>query len=198
MPMSKAEAGKLGFLKSQATIEKNKQIRVSEYNKNPSKCNTCGNNLDFLKRRNKFCSSSCAAKTTNTLRLKKEKKKCLFCQKELTHSGKYCNNRCQFENLYLSKIDAWKANVEAPKRAIRRFLKEKYGYFCSSCGISEWNGKPIALEIEHRDGNSSNNLEENLCFLCPNCHSQTDTYKGKNKGNGRHSRRIRYAEGKSY
>jgi 5-methylcytosine-specific restriction endonuclease McrA len=54
------------------------------------------------------------------------------------------------------------------------------------------------LQLEHKDGNSENNKPENLCLLCPNCHSQTPTYGAKNKGNGRHYRRIRYAQGKSY
>jgi len=66
------------------------------------------------------------------------------------------------------------------------------------CGITEWNGKEIVLELEHIDGNSLNNTEENLSLLCPNCHSQTDTYKGKNKGSGRHYRKVRYQKGKSY
>jgi hypothetical protein len=59
-------------------------------------------------------------------------------------------------------------------------------------------GKPLVVEVEHKDGNSENNAPENVCLLCPNCHSQTDTYKAKNKGKGRHSRRMRYQEGKSY
>jgi Zn finger protein HypA/HybF involved in hydrogenase expression len=84
------------------------------------------------------------------------------------------------------------------KNGLKRFLTEEYGYKCAECGLSEWRNKPIVLELEHRDGNSENNEFENLCLICPNCHSQTDTYKGKNKGNGRHARRQRYAEGKSY
>ena len=54
------------------------------------------------------------------------------------------------------------------------------------------------MELEHNDGNSQNNSLDNLSLICPNCHSQTPTYKGANKGNGRHYRRVRYAEGKSY
>lgn len=69
---------------------------------------------------------------------------------------------------------------------------------CWTCNISEWNNKPIIFEIEHIDGNSENNKEENLSLICPNCHSQTETYKGKNVGNGRHFRKIRYQQGKSY
>ena len=48
------------------------------------------------------------------------------------------------------------------------------------------------------DGNYTNNKEENLTLLCPNCHSLTKTYKGANKGNGRHNRMKRYYDGKSY
>ena len=58
------------------------------------------------------------------------------------------------------------------------------------CGISEWNGKSLSLEIDHIDGLHTNNNPNNLRIICPNCHSQTDTYKAKNKGNGRASRRA--------
>jgi 5-methylcytosine-specific restriction endonuclease McrA len=54
------------------------------------------------------------------------------------------------------------------------------------------------MDLEHIDGNSLNNNLENLSLICPNCHSQTATYKGANKGNGRYYRKIRYQEGKSY
>ena len=79
----------------------------------------------------------------------------------------------------------------------QRYLAEqKEG--CYTCGITEWSGKEIVLELEHVDGDSSNNAEENLSLICPNCHSQTSTYKNRNKGNGRHARRERYAQGLSY
>lgn len=63
-------------------------------------------------------------------------------------------------------------------------LEEK----CSYCGITEWNGKPAPLELDHIDGNPDNNLLENLRILCPNCHAQTPTYcigSGKNNKNKR-------------
>jgi hypothetical protein len=53
---------------------------------------------------------------------------------------------------------------------------------CSNCGISQWNGKEISLHLEHINGINNDNRIENLCLLCPNCHSQTDTYAGKNIG----------------
>lgn len=52
---------------------------------------------------------------------------------------------------------------------------------CSECDVSEWNGKKLVMHLDHIDGNSHNHKLNNLRMLCPNCHSQTDTYCGKNK-----------------
>jgi len=82
--------------------------------------------------------------------------------------------------------------------AMRRFCFAKYGNQCQSCRLTEWMGSPIPLEVEHIDGNSSNNNDENITFICCNCHALTPTYKARNKGNGRHKRMERYREGKSF
>ena len=52
---------------------------------------------------------------------------------------------------------------------------------CEVCGISNWNGKEISMQLDHIDGDSHNHLLDNLRMICPNCHSQTETYCGKNK-----------------
>ena len=52
---------------------------------------------------------------------------------------------------------------------------------CNICGISEWNGEPIKLQVHHKDGNRHNNEIDNLQILCPNCHSQTDNWCAKNR-----------------
>jgi hypothetical protein len=52
---------------------------------------------------------------------------------------------------------------------------------CSICSITFWNKKSINLELDHIDGNRINHLLSNLRLLCPNCHSQTDTYRSKNR-----------------
>ena len=51
---------------------------------------------------------------------------------------------------------------------------------CEMCGIEEWLGERLAFELDHIDGNSNNHLLENLRIVCPNCHSQTETYRAKN------------------
>lgn len=53
-------------------------------------------------------------------------------------------------------------------------------YKCECCGINEWNGKRITLQLHHKNGNHKDNSLENLEILCPNCHTQTDNYGSKN------------------
>ena len=73
-------------------------------------------------------------------------------------------------------------------KKIRRLLIESgRPNECSCCGLSSiWNNKPLTLHVDHINGDRKNNDFSNLRFLCPNCHSQTDTYCGRNiKGNKR-------------
>ena len=67
------------------------------------------------------------------------------------------------------------------KRTIlHRLLIEKYGDVCSECGMqSFWNGKYLRLQVDHIDGECYNNSISNLRLLCPNCHSQTETFSSK-------------------
>lgn len=53
-------------------------------------------------------------------------------------------------------------------------------HVCEMCSNSEWFDKPIPLELHHVNGNKFDNRIENLQLLCPNCHSFTDNYRGKN------------------
>lgn len=64
-------------------------------------------------------------------------------------------------------------------RLIKENIKQ---HQCEKCKLTVWNNKPIPLELEHIDGDKHNNLLKNLKLLCPNCHAQTETYRGKNIG----------------
>lgn len=66
---------------------------------------------------------------------------------------------------------------------IKNGIKE---HKCEKCNLTEWNGVSIPIELHHVDGDHSNNNENNLMILCPNCHAQTDTYKSRNKKTGKH------------
>lgn len=68
------------------------------------------------------------------------------------------------------------------KRLVKEGLKE---YKCEKCQIDTWNGEPISLELDHIDGCSTNHILNNLKLLCPNCHSQTPTYRSKKLTFGR-------------
>lgn len=60
-----------------------------------------------------------------------------------------------------------------------RLLKEGYKYnICEVCGISEWNGQPLVMQLHHKDGDTHNNCLDNLIMICPNCHAQTENYRG--------------------
>lgn len=54
------------------------------------------------------------------------------------------------------------------------------GFKCKICGRSHWLGKPLTLELDHIDGDNQNNQRDNLRALCPNCHSQTPNWRGRN------------------
>jgi 5-methylcytosine-specific restriction endonuclease McrA len=133
---------------------------------------------------------------------------CLFCNTECKHDNrkvnKYCDTTCQVGYQNKQRIDKWLAtgqignNTSQTPQWLRKYILARQNNKCNKCGIIDWNKEPIVFELEHKDGNSGNDKEDNLELLCPNCHSQTPTYKGANRGNGRHSRRERYKEGKSF
>ncbi len=66
------------------------------------------------------------------------------------------------------------------KLKLRLFKAKIKDEKCEICGIIDWLGNKIPLELDHIDGNRTNHRLENLRILCPNCHSQTSTYRAKN------------------
>jgi len=86
------------------------------------------------------------------------------------------------KRLSMEDILSGKCSYKSTFKLKNRLIKE--GYFvhkCYNCGLEEWQGRPIPLELEHKNGNNADNHIDNLTLLCPNCHAQTKTYRGRNK-----------------
>lgn len=95
--------------------------------------------------------------------------------------GKVGTKQLPKPDLILTK-DLLVKDASSPRCVIRRRILEEnlLEYKCAKCGLYEWNGLPLSLELDHINGINSDNRIENLRFLCPNCHSQTMTYGSKN------------------
>lgn len=72
-------------------------------------------------------------------------------------------------------------NSTFSSKGIKDRLKKYFKYECHICGLKDWQHKKITLQIDHINGINDDNRLENLRFLCPNCHSQTPTFAGRNK-----------------
>ena len=93
-------------------------------------------------------------------------------QKKISTNVKYSLDEILVENSSYANISSLK------KRLIKEEVLE---YKCAICGISTWNDLPLTLQLDHINGINNDHRLENIRFLCPNCHSQTETYAGKNK-----------------
>ncbi len=120
---------------------------------------------------------------------------CINCGKQFypqkIMSGKYCSNKCQLD--YQSKVK-YQEFLKDPTPYIgrsnmswvKKYILAEQEHKCAICGMNNtWNGKSIVFILDHIDGHANNNLRSNLRLICPNCDSQLDTYKSKNKNSDR-------------
>ncbi len=171
------KGGKVSHKRKLERIKNHKQI-----------CKQCKTSIPYEKRRNVFCSSKCAIIDHNPSR--KQYIICKTCNKNTRKNRKkqYCSIQCQQDYQWILKKKEIELGLVSNRPTLRKYLVEKFGYHCFICKLTEWLNKKISLEVDHIDGKHKNNLPINLRLICPNCHSQTPTYKAKNKGNGRKNR----------
>ena len=131
-----------------------------------------------------FCSRKCANSRVWTEEQKDERSKQLtktfstFSKADLkarSQKGAEGRSKTAKENLLAADITTLSHGARR-----RRVLIEQDNK-CIRCGLDSWLGDPISLELDHIDGNNKNNSRDNLECLCPNCHSQTPTWRGRNR-----------------
>lgn len=104
------------------------------------------------------------------------------------YQAKRCGSKAAAEKISLTMIAHRMARPwdEIKTPAVRRLrVIAEQGGKCIGCGLGEWRGLPITFELDHKDGRNGNNSRENVTALCPNCHSQTPTWRGRG-GEARH------------
>lgn len=142
--------------------KRNPTIEIKE--KEVILCEVCGNPIEGHGKR--FCSLECSSKFSK--------------MRKASKLNSYIMETGEFP-----KGSGITNSGEVNRRQVRKYLEEKFGHRCSICGNTEWMGKPIPLVVDHIDGNPLNCKVDNFRLVCGNCDMQLDTYKGKNKGNGR-------------
>lgn len=152
-------------------------------------CLTCNKPLVYCgqKRQKKFCSQSCAATYNNrgVARNKSPDRFCIRCNinKIPLSNKKFCSTSCWEDYSYVEKENKFLEGevIDISIKSAKKTLLKLKGRNCWCCGLAEWVGNPIPLDIHHIDGNHKNNKLDNLQILCKNCHAQTDTYGNKKR-----------------
>ena len=106
------------------------------------------------------------------------KKRCNELNIDTSHLGNRSGNGSVIIKQSLDEILVKNSTYQNMGSLKRRLINEKkLDYVCALCGnTGEWNGKELVLQLDHINGDHKDNRIENLRFLCPNCHSQTETF----------------------
>ena len=106
-----------------------------------------------------------------------------FCSDDKRHklTSEECSKGSKSKKIPIEGILSNKVPYQSNKLKYRLVEEGYKEWKCESCGLTEWLGNPIPLELHHKDGDSSNHALENDELLCPNCHSLTPNYRWKKK-----------------
>jgi hypothetical protein len=146
-------------------------------------CNKCGNEFEPSKGLVSYCSLKCRNSRERSDDIKKKISDSLLVSQKAkeAHENRDWNSiSAKYNETIKARLLAEDFNKLKFERIKLRVLYEQ-DEKCNRCGISEWLGQKITLELEHKDGNHFNNDRQNLEILCPNCHALTDTWRGRNK-----------------
>lgn len=166
------------------------------------KCEHCGKIMTEKFGSGRFCSRSCAnsrdksglAKASIKVTQASKIYICEHCGKEFYKqkgNGKFCCAECaaayrgkmHYEKYLADNSIAW---GQKNMRQYKKYFLDEQNHHCAICGMKdEWNGKKLVFILDHIDGNADNNNRDNLRLICPNCDSQLDTFKSKNKKSAR-------------
>lgn len=153
----------------------------------------CGNEAKYILKNGKYCCQPYASKCPSVRKKNSEGLKKAY--REGTKSQRYNTSLSNIEKLQNNTEkrvqkqlkEAFIENSKASNESINNYLTNYLHWprICSSCGLDEWQGYPIPLELHHKNGDNRDNRLGNLEYLCLNCHAITPNFRGKNINSGK-------------
>lgn len=156
------------------------------------KCKKCDKDFNPKKGLKNYCSLQCRNSRTWTKEDKDKKSNSAKKSIKVQESIKKCRENINWEVIKKKRNETIKNKILLEEynnlsfdRLRKRIIYEQ-NEKCNVCGLDKWLNKPLILELEHKDGDRNNNNRNNLEALCPNCHSLTNTWRGRNKKTNKH------------